>query len=526
MSTFSFNSRLGALLFLLLIITWAQSPCQAQEANEPLKIPQEFQSAVLLKMRQEQAIDSGLVSVIEQEIAKYNDTSERLAIILEIDSGGGPVDAARELVALVQEYVEHDAIRVFAYIPRQALSAAAWVAMGCEGLIMAPDALIGDIQPIVGSFQGYERVPEKIVTVIREEVRGAVRKNGLPRTQRYPELFVDAMVDKNIEIVRITNTRLQETHYLRAIDFDALSDNDRKGLARHTIVDGSMTLTASGADLAEYGFGIAVIDGHEALRAAFGGADLNWTVVQLDPPSRFGPIELDWSWLLVLLGITFIALEFKAPGLGAFGLVGILALAGFFLLQSGFDDSALVPIMLLLVGAFLIIVEAVFIPGFGLAGGGGFVIILYATYAAVAPSDAMFPWPDFSDEVQKSSVTTWALFMSGALVGGVVTSVVLGRQLLRLPLLRNLVLVPSMSTQPAEGSSRFTAQAVTPTGTTRVSVGQGGHAFADLRPAGIAIINGKKVDVVAQGQYVEKDAPIVVVEVAGNRCVVREVKKS
>jgi membrane-bound ClpP family serine protease len=128
--------------------------------------------------------------------------------------------------------------------------------------------------------------------------------------------------------------------------------------------------------------------------------------------------------------------------------------------------------------------------------------------------------------VQKDSVSTWAIFMSASLVGGVITSIVVGRQLLRLPVLRNLVLIPSMSSQLAGGSSRFTAQAVTPTGTTQVEVGQEGTAFGDLRPSGIARIGGQKIDVVAQGQYVEKGAPIVIVEVAGNRCVVREVNQS
>lgn len=495
-------------------------------AQSGLAIPQDFDSVLVLRTPPEQKIDSSLVKVIGEELAKHVNTTAQLAVIIEIDSGGGPVDAARELVSLIQEYVEHESIRIFAYIPRQALSAAAWVAMGCEGLIIAPGGLIGDIQPIIGSYVGYENVPEKILTVIREEVRGAVRMNGLPRTERYPELFVDAMVDKNIEIVRVTNVRLGETRYMRASDFDSLSDSDRVGLARHTVVDSNMTLTASGEDLPQYGFSIAVIDGHEALRAAFGGGDVEWEIVQLDPPSRFGPIELDWSWLLVLLGIAFLGLELKVPGLGAFGLIGMLSLAGFFLIQSGFDNSALVPLLLLLAGAFLIIVETIFIPGFGLAGAAGFIIVLYATYAAVAPSDALFPWPDFSDDVQKDSVTTWALFMSCALAGGVLLSVVFGRFLLRLPILRNLVLVPSLAGQLSGGTSRFTAQAVTPSGTTQVEVGEEGEAFGDLRPSGVALLNGRKVDVVAQGQYVEQGARIVVIEVAGNRCVVREVTKT
>ncbi len=52
-------------------------------------------------------------------------------------------------------------------------------------------------------------------------------------------------------------------------------------------------------------------------------------------------------------------------------------------------------------------------------------------------------------------------------------------------------------------------------------VGRQGNAVTDLRPAGIAVINGKRVDVVTRGEYLEKDASILVVAVTGNQIIVR-----
>ena len=52
---------------------------------------------------------------------------------------------------------------------------------------------------------------------------------------------------------------------------------------------------------------------------------------------------------------------------------------------------------------------------------------------------------------------------------------------------------------------------------------QTGVAFTDLRPAGTALINGKRVDVVTEGGYVSKNTPIRVIEVEGMRVVVRPV---
>jgi len=52
-------------------------------------------------------------------------------------------------------------------------------------------------------------------------------------------------------------------------------------------------------------------------------------------------------------------------------------------------------------------------------------------------------------------------------------------------------------------------------------LGQTGVALTTLRPAGTAIFNGKRVDVVADGGFVEKGRTVKVVEVEGLRVVVR-----
>ena len=53
-------------------------------------------------------------------------------------------------------------------------------------------------------------------------------------------------------------------------------------------------------------------------------------------------------------------------------------------------------------------------------------------------------------------------------------------------------------------------------------VGRQGNAVTNLRPAGIAVINGKRVDVVTRGEYLEKDSAIIVSAVTGNQIIVRK----
>ena len=52
-------------------------------------------------------------------------------------------------------------------------------------------------------------------------------------------------------------------------------------------------------------------------------------------------------------------------------------------------------------------------------------------------------------------------------------------------------------------------------------VGRAGRAITDLRPAGTAVIDGKRVDVVTRGEYIEKNTPVVVHAVTGNQVVVK-----
>lgn len=53
-------------------------------------------------------------------------------------------------------------------------------------------------------------------------------------------------------------------------------------------------------------------------------------------------------------------------------------------------------------------------------------------------------------------------------------------------------------------------------------IGVAGEAVTDLHPAGTALLNRKRYDVVSQGSFVEKGTAVAVVSVDGNRIVVKK----
>lgn len=51
-------------------------------------------------------------------------------------------------------------------------------------------------------------------------------------------------------------------------------------------------------------------------------------------------------------------------------------------------------------------------------------------------------------------------------------------------------------------------------------VGRKGVALTNLRPSGIAVIDGRRVDVVSRGEYIDKDSDVAVIAVEGNQVIV------
>jgi membrane-bound serine protease (ClpP class) len=52
-------------------------------------------------------------------------------------------------------------------------------------------------------------------------------------------------------------------------------------------------------------------------------------------------------------------------------------------------------------------------------------------------------------------------------------------------------------------------------------LGQTGVALTHLRPSGIATLNGRRVDVVTEGPFIERGTPVKVIDIEGLRVVVR-----
>jgi membrane-bound serine protease (ClpP class) len=405
-------------------------------------------------------IDLGLAPFVQRVL---DEAAGAAAVILEINTFGGRVDAA----VLIRDALLQTRVRTVAFINKRAISAGALISLAAEIIVMADGGTIGAATPVTLGEPGgpAQPVAEKSVSYVRKEFRSTAE------ARKRPPLLAEAMVDADVEIPGV-------------IDKGKLLTLTTDEALQHGVADAR-------ANSIE-----AVLEFLELSDADVRFASQTWAETLV----RFltHPVA---SSLLLTLGLLGLFVEFRTPGLGLPGLIGVTSLALFFwghwLVQlAGWEEVLLVGAGFVLLGLELFVT-----PGFGVLGALGLMALLGGFGLSLVGAGA-----------------TWAVIVMAA--GRVVLSLLLAlgvalallRFLPRLPLGRRLVLETEMASTAGYASAPERD---------RRWLGQHGTAASPLRPAGLANLAGERVDVVSEGEFIAAGEPIEVIRVDGNRIVVR-----
>jgi membrane-bound serine protease (ClpP class) len=202
-------------------------------------------------------------------------------------------------------------------------------------------------------------------------------------------------------------------------------------------------------------------------------------------------------------------LEITSPGFGVPGTIAIIAFLIIFLGGALLGTVGSLEIILFLLGIVLLVIEIFIIPGFGVTGISG--IILMITALILSRQEFVIPRVPWQ----------WDIFLRNlrnvgfGFVGSLVLLVLLLRIFPRTPGLKRLILESNQDTlagytvQSAESSALLT--------------GRKGNAVTPLRPAGKADFEGEILVVETDGEFIESGTQVEVIEVSGNRIVVRRV---
>lgn len=254
-------------------------------------------------------------------------------------------------------------------------------------------------------------------------------------------------------------------------------------------------LTLGPSQAVEVGYAEAVVNHRTALLSelSLNNAEIVETEVTFSEElARFFTSSTVVPILLSLASIGLIV-ELYSPGFGVPGSIGIVSLILFFYghIVAGFAGYEAV--ILLGLGIVLIIAE-LFVPG-GIIGLLGVAAVIGSLYMSA------------------EDVGHMSLSIAIAMVVAIITAVLLYKLIgLEKGFLRHIILNDATTTEKGYVSSVNRLELI----------GLEGIAVTPLRPAGTAVFNGERLDVVTEGGYIASQQAVKIIKTEGSRIVVRE----
>jgi membrane-bound serine protease (ClpP class) len=478
-----FSLFVGAVFFWTGLAGWAA----ADQNNQKIYV-----------IPVEGMVEPGMAAYIKRALEQVKAEPDAV-ILFKMDTFGGRVDSAFEIVETISAIPRGKSI---AFVEKKAISAGALIALASSTLVMKHHTLIGDCAPIIQSKEGQKEAGEKTQTVLRAQFRSLAKKNN------YPEVLAESMVSKNMEVYRITLAG--EDQYMDKQSYDDLTDAQKKQVTqKKTVVAEGELLTMDDREAFDLGFSkqsagdldqaLAFL-GYEAYELIVLAETWSETLVRMLQP--FLPV-------LMLLGIGAIYTEIKAPGFGLPGIIGIICLGLVFFNQYLVGLAGHTEFLLFLIGFLLLGVEVFVLPGFGAAGISGLVVIaggLVLSFQGFVVPDPSLPW-------EGQLLLRNLGVVLGSFMGALLISLFLVRFVL--PRLSRLVKGPYLSTTLA--ASHADSDEIL-----GVSPEAVGVALTPLRPSGKIKIGRKKIDAIAQGEFIASGTPVRVVRVEQNRVIIKQ----
>jgi membrane-bound serine protease (ClpP class) len=490
---------------------WTSGLADERSADQA---PATYQRPVLIHF------EGPITPLLEQYLYRKLDVAQERdadVVIIEIDSPGGFVDSSFNIAHRLRDL---DWARTVAFVPRQALSGAAIVALGCDEIVMNPTAAIGDAGPIIqGEDSLFRHAPEKVQSDL------ALRVRDLAEARERPPALAEAMVDMELVVYEVENRETGDATFMSDAEIASSDDPDvwEKGQpvlesreARFLEVNGRRAVElglAEGiaADRAELSQVLGLAEPPLVLKAT--GVDT--AVFILNLPLITG--------LLFVVGLVALYIEFASPGISIGGLIALLCFALFFWSRFLGGTAELLEVVLFVTGVIFIAVEIFVIPGFGVAGIAGALLML----ASILMACQGFLVPRTARELGTFSTSLLVIACSGVVF--IAAASMLSRYFGSIPILNRLALRPAPS-QGSEDDRNKTTDGAKSAGaggsdsTLGVDVGDWGIAASPLRPAGKARFGDRFLDVMTDSAFVDKGRQVRIVQIQGSRVVVCDVE--
>ena len=425
-------------------------------------------------------------------------------IVFEINTFGGRLDAAFDLVDTIMAVKGPETI---ALVKKKAISAGSLIALACKKLYMLEATTIGDCAPIVQGGDGTPQiVGEKIQSPLRAKFRNLAQRNS------YLELLSSSFVTPELEVLELTakldkgkKTERDTTLIIEGQKFAVLDSAEKKfwGAPKILVKKGEL-LTMTDKEAQELGFSRGTFKDREEFETtlAIENASEVETTLGEDIASAIAAI----AGILLILGFGALYIEFKTPGFGLFGVIGLVLIGIVFLGQFAPQLDGYIPAILLVAGIILFLVEIFVMPGTFLFGIGGIICMIIALAMSFSPAEM----PEFVPETVESTfdATPWLL--------GLLYMLCCAGVALVFPIAASKYLIPLLPEGWTPMLKTDLETAASPTESVQeLHVGDTGIAKTFLRPVGQASFtmpdgSTKLFDVQTHGEIIEANTRVKV----------------
>jgi membrane-bound serine protease (ClpP class) len=413
-------------------------------------------------------------------------------LVIDMDTNGGYVNVTEELIESLNQFKGQTAT----FVNRKAFSAGAFISVATQKIYMAPQSVIGAAAPIIMvPGGGPEKVPDtwevKMTSALSALVRTSAEKNG------YNKAVVEKMIDKSKELKIDGEVLNEKGQILTLTNLEAekpYGDPPKPLLSSGTVENLDELLQK---------LGFANAERHDIKPT---GAELLGTWLNAIAP------------LLLIIGIAGIYIEFKTPGFGLPGVIGLTAFALYFLGGYVAGLSGVEWVAVFLLGLALVIVEMFVFPGTVVVGMIGAALMLASIIMALVdlyPSPAPGPAPGLPGlpniAVRGLERPLWTLLV--ATLGSAAAVWLLNRFFPKTPVYRAIV---SQSASGVNTEALVEKQKI-------ARQGQVGVTVSTLRPGGKAQFGEQLLDVVSQGDLVPKGTKVRIIGSRGTDALVEVV---
>jgi membrane-bound serine protease (ClpP class) len=472
--------------------------------------PPRYQRGVLIRFQ-------GMITpMLEQFVKRQLEVARQQQadlVIVEIESPGGLVDPSFNIAHTLRDV---DWAHVVAFIPREALSGAAVVAMGCDEIFMHPDARMGDVGVItMGEDSLFRYAEEKVRTNIAHQLRDLAEAKGRP-----PAL-AEAMVNMDLVVYHVTNRQTGEQTFRSEEELRSADDPDVWQQGKPVFESREKYfLQVNGRRAEELQLSDGTARDVDELKRQLG---LDGELQVLKPTAVDTAVFILnlplITALLFVVGLIALYIELSAPGISIGGLIAMLCFTLFFWSRFLGGTAEMLEVLLFLAGVLFLAVEIFILPGFGVAGISGLLLMVIS----VVMASHHFVVPETPRQL--AALATTLLVVAGSGVTVLIVATVLSRYFGMLPVLNRLVLQPEGA---AGGPAEISAGHLKPQPGQMAGIGVGelGIAQSPLRPSGKARFGDELLDVMTDGDFVDRGHQVRIVEVQGSRILVAEVESS